>query len=284
MNIDFGRPSEPRWMDITPAMAAEMLQRNTGNRPIKKTHLKGLVSEIANGRFMETGDSIKFSNTGLLLDGQHRLQACVDAGATIRTIVACGLSPEIFTVLDSGAKRSVANMLEGLGHANPNDLGAAVKVASVIAGMWSGSSWWTLSNARFSGNDALQGIADGAFNFDDMHLSGHARKLCVTHSALMAFIALGRRSGIQTSDLVSFIARCAEGNDISHGDPRLALKAFTTHSRNLPYNTRTYLIVSRLIRAYTAFENGEQILRLQAHSMDRAFPRFTTSNPNKEQS
>jgi hypothetical protein len=66
--------------EITPELAKEILEnKNSGNRPIKKEHIKMLTSTLRNDEWMLNGESIAFSESGRLLDGQHRLTACVNS-------------------------------------------------------------------------------------------------------------------------------------------------------------------------------------------------------------
>lgn len=73
--------------DITPEKARAYLSLSGGNRPLAQARIKGLAAAIANGTWEPTLDAIKFDLDGRLLDGHHRLHACVAAGATFRTIV-----------------------------------------------------------------------------------------------------------------------------------------------------------------------------------------------------
>lgn len=67
---------EMRVVTITPAMAQSWLKRNSGNRPLKHSHVLRLAKAIGAGGWKLTGDPIRFSETGKLIDGQRRLRAC----------------------------------------------------------------------------------------------------------------------------------------------------------------------------------------------------------------
>lgn len=284
MNIDLGRPSEPRWMDITPAMAAEMLQRNTGNRAIKPSRVKYLAQEMTAGRFLETGDSIKFSNTGKLLDGQHRLLASLQSGVTIRTVVACGLKDYVFAVLDSGAKRTVADGLVVAGFTDTKTLSTAARLTHCITQMYAGTSWLAIRKLMFSTAQTIEEIADGAYGFEGIPVIGPAKRLGLTTGSLTSFIVLGLRAGKTSDEINDFISRCDIGNDLAYGDPRLAFRAWAQRSRELPHALRPPLTVGQLIRTFNAVQEGIEIKLMRTPAIESPFPRFTTSNPNKEQS
>ena len=46
-----------------------------------------------------------------MLDGQHRLRACVETGISFETVLVTGLPDAVFTTLDQGSKRTLAQML-----------------------------------------------------------------------------------------------------------------------------------------------------------------------------
>ena len=69
---------------ITPEMALEILtNKNFKNRPIKKHALKRLTDAIKSGEWIVTNQGISFDPDGNLLDGQHRLHACIEANIPI---------------------------------------------------------------------------------------------------------------------------------------------------------------------------------------------------------
>jgi hypothetical protein len=91
---------------ITPEIAQQILSGNTDNRPAKPKHVKFLADQMRAGAWQVTGDPVKISASGRLLDGQHRLMAVVESGTTQNLYVARDCEEEIFSVLDTGRARS----------------------------------------------------------------------------------------------------------------------------------------------------------------------------------
>lgn len=99
---------------ITPEVAAEMLGRNTHNRHLSgnvRAHRGNIYLSMANDEWRLNGESIKFGRDGTLLDGQHRLAACVESGHAFETLVVRGLDPRSQDVMDSGRKRTVSDVV-----------------------------------------------------------------------------------------------------------------------------------------------------------------------------
>ena len=102
---------------ITPVLASAWLRRNEANRKLRQRAVAQYVSDIQRGAWKPTGETIKFSTTGRLLDGQHRLAAIVASGVAVRMCVATGLDNSAFDVIDTGRSRTGADVLviEGVG-------------------------------------------------------------------------------------------------------------------------------------------------------------------------
>jgi hypothetical protein len=77
-------------------------------------------------RWTLTGDPIRFSVDGVLLDGQHRLAACVAAQKSFMTVVIEGIKPDAFNSIDQGVKRGLGHMFARDRKSNYCILAAAV--------------------------------------------------------------------------------------------------------------------------------------------------------------
>jgi hypothetical protein len=112
---------------ITPAIASEMLTKNTRNRPANDRHVKRLARQMEMGKWKINGDTICFSGD-LLIDGQHRLLAVVQSGVEIEMFVVDGVDPGAFDTKDVGKRRSAADTLATNGEVNCRSLASAVCV------------------------------------------------------------------------------------------------------------------------------------------------------------
>ncbi len=112
---------------ITPKIASAYLDQNVANRKVKKVNLEALTRDIKNGAFQANGDAIRFSLSGKLLDGQHRLMACVAAGKPIQTVVIRDLPDETQNTMDCGVVRQAGDKLSLAGIKNGNTVAAAIK-------------------------------------------------------------------------------------------------------------------------------------------------------------
>jgi len=96
---------------IDKKMATKLLDMNTNNRKIKKNNLDLLVYELENGMFKFNGESIIVSESGVLLDGQHRLLAVEKTGVSIKSIIVWDVEDNTFGTIDTGSARSAFDVL-----------------------------------------------------------------------------------------------------------------------------------------------------------------------------
>lgn len=120
---------------ITPDEAAKLLENNPANRPLKAGYVSAIARDMAAGRWQLNGDAIRLNCDGSLIDGQHRLSACVASGVPFTTIVISGLPADVRATIDGGAKRTHGDRLAMLGVANANTVSS---IARLIAGIATG--------------------------------------------------------------------------------------------------------------------------------------------------
>lgn len=96
---------------VTPEMARDWLNMNTDNRPLRDSTVRTLIAAIKRGEWKLTHQAVAIDEAGKILDGQHRLQACVLSGKTLRMMVAKDCPRSTFDVIDIGARRSLADIM-----------------------------------------------------------------------------------------------------------------------------------------------------------------------------
>jgi hypothetical protein len=91
-------------------MARRLLARNTGNRPMRRTHVQYLKGVLLRGEWVLNNDAVMISTEGVLLNGQHRLSAVIESGTPARMLVMYDVPPETYKHIDNGIHRSVADL------------------------------------------------------------------------------------------------------------------------------------------------------------------------------
>lgn len=96
---------------VTPDGAREWMKFNLRNRRVRRGWAKYLSDQLKSDRWAIMGDAIAFSKDGVLINGQHRLLAIIDADRPAVCLVVRGLTEEAFLTTDRGIGKSVADVL-----------------------------------------------------------------------------------------------------------------------------------------------------------------------------
>lgn len=108
------RVVDSRVRTITPADAMSILENNFENRRVSSAQVSRLSAAMRRGSFVgENGETIKISEAGTLIDGQHRLYACVASGKPFRTLVVTlsGTDAAMGVPLDKGMRRRTEDVM-----------------------------------------------------------------------------------------------------------------------------------------------------------------------------
>ena len=106
---------------------------NKRNRPLSTANAARLARMAEIEQYELTGDTIKISISGRLLDGQHRLMACALQNLPVITHVVFGLDDDIFDVIDQGKKRTPGDVLAQCGVRDYNMVAATVRQVVLIS-------------------------------------------------------------------------------------------------------------------------------------------------------
>jgi len=124
---------------VTPELARIMLQRNNGNRPLSMNTAQKYGAEMKRGEWRNTRTPIIFSESGKMLDGQHRATACVLSDTPFQVDLAFGAPDDAFAYIDIGKKRTAADIFAINGVKDYTTIAAAmVWIDKYILGRMSG--------------------------------------------------------------------------------------------------------------------------------------------------
>ncbi|SDT22055.1 hypothetical protein [Microlunatus soli] len=119
-----------RVQTITPAKAAELLEANTSNRPLSRSTVQSFAEAMKRGDWKVTHQGVAIDTNGVLVDGQHRLAAIVEADMPVELTVFTDVPADTFDVLDTGKKRNAADVLAIEGERS------TLQLASMVRTVW----------------------------------------------------------------------------------------------------------------------------------------------------
>lgn len=119
---------DARLMEITPDMAEAWLRLNTNNRSVRKAMVHRYYRAIDSGEWQVNGQTITISRPDkdgkiVLIDGQHRLKACLQANKSFKSVVVQGVDPNTIHTVDIGTSRSTTDIFKISGVSNPMQTG-----------------------------------------------------------------------------------------------------------------------------------------------------------------
>ena len=258
---------------ITPREAEMMLARNTINRRLDPKRAREMARDMRNGNWKLNGDAIRFSRTGELLDGQHRLTACVLSGQPFTTLVIRNLEADTQLTMDTGKKRTMADALTLHGETNPVLLASVVKAVYVTHML------------------GLEAYVSTSLRPTNLELDGFLKEtpqLRVIAQAAQAFRSQSK--GLLSPGMFAalwwtfahkdntaaeeFFGKLASGAGLTENDPILVLRnTLYGHRNSVQSNTasgrRTILAIT--VKAWNKWRAGETVKMLRFSSEER-FP------------
>lgn len=265
---------------VTPEMAKNWLDTvNTHNRTVRDTTIQTYARDMEHGNWLQTGEPIKFSVKGVLLDGQQRLAAMVRSNVTLELFAVWDLSLEAQAFMDTGRKRTAANMLELAGEKDSAVLASAAKLALGVESGLPKPSAYEATHAEVANyvkaHPELRRAVEVTRPF--------ARRTdCGPSVVAYTYYELARLGDLM--EAYDFWFSVGENIAKYPGDPALALKRFFTEARR---NHRTLTLNQRLSAIYRAWNvrvAGMELrsIRTQANGKDILIPKLRPTMDKKD--
>jgi hypothetical protein len=116
--------------NLTPADAEALFERNADdeykNRPAGQATIKKFARAMDRG-WKFTGEPLIISRSGRLLNGQHRLRACIESGCSFPVLIVFGIDDDAFAYMDQGRKRGAGDIFHICGVPKANNMAAAAR-------------------------------------------------------------------------------------------------------------------------------------------------------------
>lgn len=95
---------------VTPELARKILDEHNNYRKVNKRRVSA-YTRIMNNNEWELAQPIIFDDDGILIDGQHRLQAIISCGRPQQFVFIAGLPRRAMSAIDSGQARTSEQVL-----------------------------------------------------------------------------------------------------------------------------------------------------------------------------
>lgn len=248
---------ETKVVIITPEVAEKMLEGNVHNRPVHQSIVEQYADQMKRKLWQLNGESVVIDKTGTLLDGQHRLWACIESKTSFETVVVFGIEPESFSTIDTGSKRSAADVLHIAGITR--NIAVMAASANICIGYRRGSlrSKGNRNNA-ITRSDILKFVQlnKGLEMWVEKALSGRGWEKSYA-SPVAAVVYLGATKYREKAE--EFMLGWTTGENLGSKSPILALRHRLGTEKRLPRIQRIGLV----IHAWNSFVDNKQLVILK---------------------
>ncbi len=216
------------YLEITPDIARMFLKGNTRNRTVYPDIVDRYAAKMAAGKWRFTADPIRFDTIGTLIDGQHRLLACIAANATFTALVIRDLDPAIMEVIDSGKKRTAGDALNMLRVPSGNNVASACRWLLVVK--QGGPS--KHSSRKFDTADVVEAAARHPRMVDSVNTC-HGLVGCGRLGLMVMLHYVGVNLLGKVVETENFIKVFRDGTPAYEDDPALRLREYFLRARKL---------------------------------------------------
>lgn len=242
---------------IGPDLARQYLARNQNNRPLSTTRVAQYASDMRSGSWMLTHQGICFDDGGVLIDGQHRLHALIESGASATFQVTRGAAHQSFGVIDRPHYRRSGQILSVEGVKNPNIVAAATTLLgsyilhpkSVGLGGWSRTLTGSEFLATFNVN---RGIVESVAKVSSLGLKklGEESVFAFCHYVFAAE---------DSEKAASFFDILASGVGLTNRHPVYMLRERLIAGKSRSTKMKRGFKISLIFKAFRAYLDGREL-------------------------
>lgn len=261
----------------SPEYALKLLEKNTMNRPHRKLLVDFYAKEMSSGNWKEdTGETIKFSKEGKLLDGQHRLMAVIQSGIGQNFHFVHGLDESTFQVLDTGAKRSPGDILNIAGI---NDGGAIASIISSHNRLKNGKFHRSASSDRgkssaLSPADILRIYNQNPAMWDSIKNRADFYYRSISHvlerSLLGGLYTLFHH--VSPTDADDFMTQLSTGENVTNKSILLLRKKLIDAKISPQFTMPVDVKIGIIIKTWNYFRQGKELKILKYAPLEEQFP------------
>lgn len=242
---------------ISPQMAEELLATTDHNRNVSHARVLTLANLMRSARWQMNGETVIVSQSGKLLDGQHRMFAIIEYGSPVQMLIATGAPDDSFETIDTGRARTAADIAGMQGVANP-------KIMAAAAGM----IWRLFYRTTINEPCSPQTVLDVIERFPAL------TKWCVyvantkgargilPGGSLLAALCYLEDIAKKPRLAERFFEGISKGADLTEGSPILALRNRVMNLRASGGIVNATTVWSPIARVLSALEAGEKVQKL----------------------
>ena len=244
---------------VTSHHASRLLRNNSCNRSVSEKTVSKYAQQMAAGKWKMNGEPIILNGDGSLLNGQHRLLACVKSGKPFPSLIVQGIDVSAFDTMDSGKARTLADAMSA--EKIPNSTASAATVRNLVTWEQTGSpDTRYLNNLHLVKRDLIDRYYKDAGLIQKAVLLGTRlrNKMTVSKSAMaFSYVAF---AGFNEQLADEFFKGVIEGQGLAKRDPcYVARERLSKIGIKDAYSMNSTEQAACLFKAFKAFINNVEI-------------------------
>jgi ParB-like chromosome segregation protein Spo0J len=258
-------PATPTVEVMTPEMAKVILEKNDENRRVRKRTVEFYAQQMRDGEWEYNGETIKIRKDGVVIDGQHRLMACVQSGVSFTTAIVRDL-PDVYETVDVLSPRNAGDALYRAHYQYASELASAARIIAAINDIEVGATIKNLNLGKKRSNKAVKQTVD---EYHD-HLiegcrlvtHGDGKSLLRPKAVFIACYAMfASKNRVRA---VEFFEGLTSGEILEKDDPAYRLRSLLMSALAQPHVRRKKKwLVAVCIKAWNAHLKGEKVRQLR---------------------
>jgi hypothetical protein len=171
---------------IHPIQAKRLLDGQIKNRKVSNASVKKYAEAMSALKWVLNGAPIIFAN-GVLIDGQHRLHACIKSRVPLKTLIIKVADESVFTTLDTGKKRSNSDVISVTEPKGAVTLVAAIDIVAKVD-----------HDGKLVGNGA-----GSRLNIPTYEIEGYVKKYSFMETSVEETLAWSKKLKVKKSSLAA---------------------------------------------------------------------------------
>ena len=246
---------------VSPGLAAELLRRNEHNRGIKQLKATQYAADMRGNRWAFNGEPIIISDTGELNDGQHRMQAIIDANLSLPFLFVFGVARASRETVDQGAARGASDYL---GMAGTENASSSATIARLLLA-YEANKGQSVDTREITNTQVVARVR----NDDNIAAAAHFAVSKGRHGKqYVAGTLIGfcyyLFSEIDEADAAEFLTQVCTGADLKPGCPAIAVR-----ERLLAVGKGRQAKAAILFRGWNFYRRG---MKVRSNSLPATMP------------
>lgn len=232
-------------VNVTPEMAARWLNGMGRNRRLDDRRVNYYADQMKDGKWKLNPHGVVLDKNGVLIDGQHRLQAVLRCQMTVPMNVTTDAEDDVISVIDTGRSRTTQQIIYMMNSGDSMlENKKVISLAKSLIRLKTGK-------VAISTDDVLECINVHRDAINVMDSIGCFKTGGVLHSPVMLFLLMCYENGEKINDMIAFV-NCYRNDDYvdEYGNKWVVKLRETIKSYRFEANQDG---LQRVERYYTAF-------------------------------